>query len=201
MADYVLVFRKPPTEGMMSAKPVTIDDPDNAEAVGFQQYIGEVDPQDQSTHPSPFCRKNPAAGKNGWSIDIWRRYAEPVWWDIDVTDVLNCRTRRSRKNEEDQDRHICPLQLGVIRRSIQIWSEPGDVVLSPFAGYGSEGVGAVEMRRRFVGIELNGKYFTEATKQLAIAEAGLAQMNMLNPIALDMPEQTANPPAASDLPL
>ena len=153
----------------MSDKPVTRDlGPDGVDdhtRDGFQQYIGTVHPNDQDKHPSKFCRKTSAKDP---SIDIWRRYAEPVWWDIDQTNVLNCK----RRGSDNQERHICPLQLDVINRALQIWSEPGDVVLSPFAGYGSEGVGAVGMQRQFVGVELNEAYYREAIKQLKIAEEG-----------------------------
>ena len=69
------------------------------------------------------------------SINIWQRYASPVWMDIDQGDTLQYRSAK----ENDDERHICPLQLDVIRRGMQLWSNPGDVVLSPFAGIGSEG--------------------------------------------------------------
>jgi len=101
------------------------------------------------------------------SVTIWRRYAEPVWWDIDQTNVLNFKLATSEQDEK----HICPLQLDVIKRSIQLWSDKGEVVLSPFAGIGSEGVGALEMGRKFVGIELKETYFNHAQKFLRVAEA------------------------------
>jgi DNA modification methylase len=101
------------------------------------------------------------------SVTIWRRYAEPVWWDIDQTNVLNFQLATSEQDEK----HICPLQLDVIKRSIQLWSDKGEVVLSPFAGVGSEGVGAIELGRKFVGIELKQSYFDHAQKFLRIAEA------------------------------
>ena len=167
MADFVLAFRKPPHGTLMSAKPVTSDmDPLGVPVHGkFSQYVGTVGPNDQEHHPSPFCRKTKAKGERGHSIDIWRRYAEPVWWDIDQTDVLNYKIATS-----DGERHICPLQLGVIERSIQIWSEPGDIVCDPFAGIGSTGVGAVRNGRRFVGVELKSEYFDVAGTNMRIAE-------------------------------
>ena len=91
-------------------------------------------------------------------LEVWQRYASPVWMDIDQTDVLNFRIAREDKDEK----HICPLQLGVIRRCIELWSSPGDLVYSPFAGVGSEGVVAVEMGRRFVGGELKRAYWGRA---------------------------------------
>jgi DNA modification methylase len=159
MADYLLAFRKAPVGTLMSDKPVRVDVPGQT---GFGQYIGDVPPDDQTNHPSPFCRKTTSDDP---SIDIWRRYAEPVWWDVNQTRVLN------RKRSRDGKRHICPLQLDVIERAIQIWTNPGDVVLSPFAGYGSEIVGAISLGRRGVGIELNEEYFQQAAKNCRSAEA------------------------------
>lgn len=95
-------------------------------------------------------------------VGLWQRYASPVWMDINPSDTLQYRSAR----EHDDERHICPLQLDVIRRSIRLWTNPGDVVLSPFAGIGSEGVVALEEGRRFLGVELKGSYFDQARKNL-----------------------------------
>jgi hypothetical protein len=100
------------------------------------------------------------------SINIWQRYASPVWMDIDPGDTLQYTHARTEKDE----RHICPLQLGVIERGIELWSNPGDVVLSPFAGIGSEGHQALKMGRRFEGVELKPEYFEWACKNLKSAE-------------------------------
>ena len=98
-------------------------------------------------------------------VSLWQRYASPVWMDIDPQDTLQYRSARENADE----RHICPLQLEVIRRALMLWSNPGDVVLSPFAGIGSEGVVALEEGRRFLGIELKGSYFGQAARNLANA--------------------------------
>lgn len=100
------------------------------------------------------------------SIDIWQRYASPVWMDIDQSNTLNARAAR----HESDTRHICPLQLDVIHRCLQLWSKEGDVVLSPFAGIGSEGHEALKLNRKFVGIELKESYFDEAAKNLRRVE-------------------------------
>ncbi len=94
-------------------------------------------------------------------VDRWQRYASPVWMDINQTDVLN--NYRDGRNNEDE-RHICPLQLGVIERCLELWSNPGDLVLSPFAGIGSEGYQSLLQGRRFVGAELKETYFDVACK-------------------------------------
>lgn len=166
MADYLLVFRKPPIaeDGLMSAKPIV-------RPKGFERYVGLT--ASNANHPSKYARKNSSSDP---SIDIWRRYAEPVWWDIDQTDVLNFQLARDPKDE----RHICPLQIGLIERAVEIWSNPGDTVLSPFAGVGSEGVGSMKCGRKFVGIELKESYFEHACKFLESAEKEFNQANLFS---------------------
>ena len=100
-------------------------------------------------------------------VSLWQRFASPVWMDIDPNDTLQYRSAR----ENEDERHICPLQLGVIRRGLELWTNPGDRVLSPFAGIGSEGVVALEMGRRFVGVELKRSYYEQAARNLAGATA------------------------------
>ncbi len=92
----------------------------------------------------------------------WQQWASPVWMDIDDMDVLNVRQARDSKDEK----HMCPLALPIIERCVGLWSNPGDVVLSPFAGIGSEGYQALKMRRRFLGIELKDTYFSAAKRNL-----------------------------------
>lgn len=168
MADYLIVMRKPPVGTLMSDKPVTWNQ--NPE-LAFREYVGDVDPSANMEHPSPYARKTPSSRANGRSIDIWRRYAEPVWWDIDQQDVLQYTVARDSNDE----RHICPLQLGVIERAIEIWTNPDDVVLSPFTGIGSEGYVAVKCGRKFVGVELKESYFRVAASNLKVAEQKAAE--------------------------
>ena len=105
------------------------------------------------------------------SINIWQRYASPVWMDINPSDTLQFRNAR----DNDDERHICPLQLDVIRRGIQLWSNPGDIVLSPFMGIGSEGHVALEMGRAFIGFELKPSYYDCAVKNLIKSEKSSTQ--------------------------
>lgn len=102
-------------------------------------------------------------------LELWQRYASPVWFDIDQMDVLNVDQAR----EDRDEKHICPLQLGVIERALAIWTNPGDVVLDPFAGIGSTPVVAMRMGRRAVGVELKGAYWRHAIRHVgrAIVEA------------------------------
>ncbi len=108
-----------------------------------------------------------------YPVDKWQKVASPVWMDIDPSDTLQYRSAR----EHDDERHICPLQLEVIRRGIDLWTNPGDVVLSPFMGIGSEGYVALEMGRRFVGVELKTSYYGQASRNL---ENALSQMTLFS---------------------
>lgn len=99
-------------------------------------------------------------------VSLWQQYASPVWMDINPSDTLQYRSAR----EHDDERHICPLQLDVIRRGIKLWSNPDDIVLSPFMGIGSEGYCALEMGRRFVGAELKQSYFKQASRNLELVK-------------------------------
>lgn len=97
---------------------------------------------------------------------IWEEYATPTWWDINQSDTLN---RKAAKEEKDE-RHICPLQLPVIERCVELWSNPGDVVLDPFDGIGSTGYQSLLMGRRHIGIELKESYFNLAVENCRSAE-------------------------------
>ena len=99
-------------------------------------------------------------------VDLWQKYASPVWMDIIPNETLQYRSAR----ENNDERHICPLQLEVIRRGIKLWSNPGDLVLSPFAGIGSEGHESIKAGRRFIGFELKESYFKCAVNNLKAAE-------------------------------
>jgi DNA modification methylase len=107
-------------------------------------------------------------------VDLWQKYASPVWMDIKPNDTLQYRSARANEDE----RHICPLQLDVIRRGIRLWTNPNDVVLSPFAGIGSEGHVAIDMGRRFIGIELKDTYYAQAALNLAAIERPDPQVSM-----------------------
>lgn len=105
-------------------------------------------------------------------VEQWQQWASPVWMDIRQTNTLNVVQAREAADE----RHICPLQLDLIERTLIMWSNPGDVVLSPFMGIGSEGVVSLKLRRRFLGVELKESYFRQACKHLAAAESGAATL-------------------------
>jgi DNA modification methylase len=123
---------------------------------------------------------NPVAhDAEDFPVSRWQQWASPVWMDIQQTNTLNCRMARDHKDE----RHICPLQLDLIERALVMWSNPGDIVLSPFAGIGSEGVVSLQQGRKFAGIELKESYFKQSTRYLAMAERESS-----TPTLLDMME-------------
>ena len=92
--------------------------------------------------------------------NVWQKYASPVWMDINQSDTLQRKSAREDKDEK----HICPLQLEVIKRCIELWSNPNDIVLDPFAGIGSTPYVALRMGRRGLGVELKESYYEQAVR-------------------------------------
>lgn len=147
LADYIVTFRKPgkneePVQGKL------------------EYYIGEGNAPEPVE--SRLKRQSIEDAKRWYSIEVWQRYASPVWTDINQSRTLQYRSARDEKDEQ----HISPLQLDVIERCIHLWSNPGDIVFTPFMGIGSEVFGAVEMGRKGIGIELKASYFRQAVKNL-----------------------------------
>ena len=105
------------------------------------------------------------------TVDTWQKWASPVWMDIDYGNTLNKMDARGEKDEK----HICPLQLDTIDRAIQLWSNRGDVVLTPFMGIGSEVYQAILDERKGIGFELKESYFNEAVKNVQVAEAKMME--------------------------
>ena len=128
---------------------------------GIPDYLITMRSPGESEHVTHTAQEFP--------VDLWQRYASPVWMDINPSDTLQYMSAR----ENDDEKHICPLQLEVIRRGVMLWTNPGDIVLSPFMGIGSEGYVALEMRRKFIGVELKESYFKQAVGNLAaVTEKG-----------------------------
>jgi DNA modification methylase len=148
MPDYLVVFRKPGDP----VKPVERPNGFNPRA-----YIGQD-------------------GDCQTSIDVWQRYASPVWHDINQTNVLNVRVARAEKDE----RHLCPLQLDVIERAIHLWTIPGDTVFTPFLGIGSEVYSAVKLGRKGYGVELKPEYFNQAVQNLKSLDADKRHLSLLS---------------------
>jgi hypothetical protein len=104
-----------------------------------------------------------------YPLELWQRVASPVWSDIRQTRVLNVEAARA----DDDEKHLAPLQLDVVERCVRLWTNPGDLVFSPFAGVGSEGVGALKLGRLFEGAEIKPEYFERACRNLRSAGAQL----------------------------
>lgn len=107
-----------------------------------------------------------------YPVSKWQKVASPVWMDINPNETLQARSAR----EHDDERHIAPLQLEVIRRGIELWTNAGDVVLSPFAGIGSEGYVSLQLGRKFIGVELKASYYRQAAANLASATHHTGQL-------------------------
>lgn len=150
IADYVVTMRKP------GENPQPIKGP-------FDAYYGNEAKPNGSLATENKAMKSVNKPGDGWySVAVWQRYAEPVWMDIDQGDVLSKKLARDERDE----RHIAPLQLTVIRRCLELWSNPNDVVYSPFAGIGSELYVAMEMGRKALGVELKKSYYQQAIQNL-----------------------------------
>lgn len=149
LPDYVVVMRKPG---------------DNAEPIEgeFKYYVGDNPPKTFDKYARDDGRLYFTPGQHGTSIDVWQQYASPIWDDINQTDTLNFREGR----DSDDERHICPLQLDVIERCIQLWSNEGDVVWTPFMGIGSEVYMALKLGRRGIGVELKASYYQLALRNI-----------------------------------
>jgi hypothetical protein len=130
----------------------------NLSRQGIPDYL--VTMRKPGVNPYPITKTH-----ESFPVSLWQEYASPVWMDINPSETL----QRESAREEKDERHIAPLQLEVIRRAVRLWTNPDDVVLSPFMGIGSEGYVSLQMRRRFVGIELKESYFKQATANLDAA--------------------------------
>lgn len=147
---------------------------------GIPDYL--VTMRKPGDNPEPVSHTN-----KDFPIAMWQRYASPVWMDVNPSRTLQYRSAR----ENEDERHICPLQLDVIERGIDLWSKPDDLVLSPFAGIGSEGYVAVSKGRRFVGIELKPSYWNLAAKNLKAAEDLSTQLTIFDFMRVDNCKESA----------
>lgn len=157
LADYILTFRKLG---------------ENIEPISgkLEYYIGEGNAPEPIE--SRLGRQSKEDAEKWYSIEVWQRYASPVWMDINQSRTLQYKTARDEKDEA----HISPLQLDVIERCMHLWSNPGDVVFTPFLGIGSEVYGAVELGRKGMGIELKPSYYSQAVKNLEHASNQIGKL-------------------------
>lgn len=134
---------------------------------GIPDYL--VTMRKPGVNPEPVEHTN-----ESFPVSVWQRYASPVWMDINPSDTLQKESAREEKDE----RHICPLQLQVIERGIELWTNPGDIVLTPFAGIGSEVYMALKKQRRGIGIELKGSYYKQAVANCTAVEEEKEQFGL-----------------------
>lgn len=155
LPDYIITMRK---------------NGDNPEPIahgrGFEKYYGDK--------PIAGLVKTDNPRTNKYSHKVWQRYASPVWFDINQTNTLNVKMARAQNDE----RHICPLQLDTISRCLELWSNEGDTVLDPFVGIGSTGYQSIQMGRKFIGVELKESYYNQAAKYLEGIENKPKQLMM-----------------------
>ena len=174
LPDYLIVFRRWPENSETSGpEPV-------ARPKGFMHFIGRNAPEDTvykmeiDEATGHYRLTDIAPGDDIFSIHVWQRYASPVWFDVQQTNVLNCRVARDSEDEK----HICPLQLDVIERAIHLWTNPGDTVFTPFAGICSELFGALKLGRKAIGIELKEVYADCGRKYLSDFESAHKQLEI-----------------------
>lgn len=125
---------------------------------GIPDYIVTMRKPGENPEMIPHTHEN-------FPVDVWQQYASPVWMDIRQSDTLQRTSARTEKDEK----HICPLQLEVIQRCIELWTNPNDIVFDPFAGIGSTPYIAVRMGRRGIGCELKESYYEQAKANLEVA--------------------------------
>lgn len=150
-ADYLLLFRK------VGENPIPITHP-----TGLHDYAGEREIPHELL---PYRGYKGKQTMNRYSHWIWRQYASAFWDDVRLARVLPYKESR----EEEDEKHVHPLQLDVIERAVILWSNPGETVLTPFMGVGSEVYVPVQLGRKGFGIELKGAYYNQAVKNLAAA--------------------------------
>lgn len=146
--DYIVAFRKP------GDNPVPIAHPD-----GLIEYHGAMPVPRELSRWENWDGEQKVNKRSHW---IWQQYASPVWTDIRQGKVLAFREAR----DKDDEKHICPLQLDVIERCLELWSTKGDTVLTPYMGVGSEVYVAVKNGRRAIGVELKLNYYRQALRNL-----------------------------------
>ena len=155
-ADYVLILKR------AGDNPVPV-----SHEIGLNRYAGSKEvPKNLLAHKGETDQK-----KNRLSQWIWRQYASSVWDDIRIDRVLPYKEAR----EPEDEKHVHPLQLDVIERAVTLWSNPGETILTPFAGVGSEVYGAVFNGRRGVGVELKPSYYKQSIRNVARAKADAAK--------------------------
>lgn len=144
---------------------------------GIPDYLVTMRKPGENMEPIKHTNEDfPVSDWQNLASPIYDEYPSPTWWDINPSDTL----QRESAREDDDERHICPLQLPVIERGIRLWSREGDIVFTPFAGIGSELYQALKMKRKAIGIELKKSYYEQAVRNCENIES-----EMKNPTIFD----------------
>lgn len=169
LADYLLIFKKKGDNKIPIEKPFGLTD-----YAGDLELMNKVELEEYLFLKDKYVEyKNDKT--NRLSQFIWRRYASSAWEDIRPQICLEYKKAR----DKDDDRHVCPLQLDIITRTVQLYTNPKEVVLTPFMGIGSEVYAAVKEGRKGIGIELKPSYFNQAQKNLSTVDAPNRQIELL----------------------
>jgi DNA modification methylase len=166
--DYLVVMRKPgsndnPVAGLFELDEFAGLDKPSPSGGKIRDSIKRVLARDEFSEIEEPLLQSDDKDKIRDSINVWQRYASPVWMDINPSNTLQYMAGKHK----DDNRHICPLQLDVIHRAIDLWSNPDDVVFTPFMGIGSEVYQAIKMGRRAIGFELKPSYYALAKRNIA----------------------------------
>lgn len=167
--DPVVEMQRTKAHGLLY-KTIQTDSTRNRQGMADYVLVFRKTPDDESKV------EKVAQDRNKFTVDQWQQWASPVWMDIQQTNVLNVKIARNDKDE----RHLCPLQLDLIERCIYLWSNPNDVVFSPFTGIGSEGYSALKCGRKFIGTELKPEYYNQAVKNMQEAERNSVTLQIDN---------------------
>lgn len=161
--DPVLEMQKTKTQRLLYAQ---LQRDASLSGIGIPEYLCLFRKwEDEGKNPEPIrhYKSIEAATKDGgneeqvFPLEMWQKYASPVWFDIRRTDVLNVKTAKDDKDEK----HLCPLALPIIERAVDLWTNPNDIVFSPFGGIGSEPYVALKKNRRAIAVELKESYFNQ----------------------------------------
>lgn len=163
LADYLLIFKKKGENETPVKKPVGL-----FEYAGDLELMNEAEKMEYTELVKKYAGKNYTEDKtNRLSQFIWRRYASSSWEDIRANECLSYQKAR----DKDDERHVCPLQLDIITRAVELYTNPGETVLTPFMGVGSEVYAAIKAGRKGVGVELKPSYFNQAVKNIESLES------------------------------
>jgi DNA modification methylase len=171
LADYLLIFKKKGENETPIVKPYGLTN-----YAGDLELMNEVEKKEYEYLKNTYDNEYIDDKTNRLSQFIWRRYASSAWEDIRANECLSYKEAR----DENDDRHVCPLQLDIITRTVELYTNPNEIVFTPFAGIGSEVFAAVKAGRIGIGAELKESYFRQAVKNLKETEVTIQEPDMFD---------------------